>query len=393
MRKRICVVTGTRAEFGLLKELIKKIDASTEMELCLVVTGMHLCNEFGYTCSEVEKEGLLIDRKIEMQLASDTKMGMTISVGLGIILFAQYFEIRRPNLLIVLGDRYEIFACVIAAAFTQIPIAHLHGGETLCGLIDEFIRHAITKMSALHFVACEEYRKRVIQLGESPKTVFNVGAMGVENIQNTHLMSIEELESILNMQLKDTRYAVVTFHPLTLEQDTGAGQMHELMDALDEFLDIKFIITKSNSDAGGREINCLWDEYGEARKNCTVITSLGSQRYLSALKYAAMMIGNSSSGIIEGPAIKIPTVNIGDRQKGRVMADSIICCNPEKDDIVRAIKKALTTQFQESARNVISLYGDGNTSEKIMEVLRNELVNNEITIKKTFYDVNYACDS
>ncbi|GHV86599.1 UDP-N-acetyl glucosamine 2-epimerase [Spirochaetia bacterium] len=389
LKKKICIVTGTRAEFGLLKPLIKKIADSDDMELRLVVTGMHLCNEFGYTCSEIEDEGIAIDRKIEMQLSSDTKTGMTISTGLGIISFAQYFENRYPDILIILGDRYEIFSCVIAASFVQIPIAHLYGGETISGVIDEFIRHAITKMSSLHFVACEAYRKRVIQLGENPQMVFNVGAMGIENVKNMSLLSIEELGKDLNIDMRDQSYCVVTFHPLTLEQDTGGKQVQALINALDEFPDMWFIITKSNSDAGGREINRLWDEYAAAKKNCLVVASLGVQRYLSALRYASMMIGNSSSGITEGPASGIPILNIGDRQKGRIMADSVICCNPEKDAIIQAMKKALTPQFRKIAKEVVNPYGDGTTSVKIMKIIRDQLTNNKIKIKKEFYDVEF----
>lgn len=357
------------------------------MDLFLVVTGMHLCDEFGYTCSEIEKEGLPIDQKIEIQLSSDTKTGMTISMGLGVISFANYFKNKRPDVLIVLGDRYEIFSSVIAAAFTQIPIAHLHGGETISGVIDEFIRHSITKMSILHFVTCDEYRNRVIQLGENPETVYNVGAMGIENVLNTDLLTIEELENDLNFSLKDS-YAVITFHPLTMEHNTAANQVKELMNAIDEFPEMNYIITKSNADAQGREINNLWKNYCTNKKNCIFIDSLGSKRYLSLLKESKMMIGNSSSGIFEGPAMRIPTVNIGNRQKGRIMADSIICCETKKNDIIIAMRKALTPQFKESASKVINLFGDGNTSDKIINILQEKLFKENITTDKIFYDLN-----
>jgi len=387
LKKNVCIVTGSRAEFGLLKRLIKKINSSKDMDLFLVVTGMHLCDEFGYTCSEIEKEGLPIDQKIEIQLSSDTKTGMTISMGLGVISFANYFKNKRPDVLIVLGDRYEIFSSVIAAAFTQIPIAHLHGGETISGVIDEFIRHSITKMSILHFVTCDEYRNRVIQLGENPETVYNVGAMGIENVLNTDLLTIEELENDLNFSLKDS-YAVITFHPLTMEHNTAANQVKELMNAIDEFPEMNYIITKSNADAQGREINNLWKNYCTNKKNCIFIDSLGSKRYLSLLKESKMMIGNSSSGIFEGPAMRIPTVNIGNRQKGRIMADSIICCETKKNDIIIAMRKALTPQFKESASKVINLFGDGNTSDKIINILQEKLFKENITTDKIFYDLN-----
>jgi GDP/UDP-N,N'-diacetylbacillosamine 2-epimerase (hydrolysing) len=248
-------------------------------------------------------------------------------------------------------------------------------------------------MSSLHFVSCEIYRKRVIQLGEQPKTVFTVGAMGIENIQNIILMKKEELGRDLQFDITNKKYGVVTFHPVTLEQNTEKEQIKELTDALDEFPDISFIITKSNSDMGGREINLVWDNYGAARKNCLVVASLGAKRYLSALKHASMMIGNSSSGIIEGPALKIPTINIGDRQKGRVMAESIICCKPEKDDIVNAMKKALTREFQNSSKYVINPYGDGDTSSKIVEIVRDQLKGNKIKLKKEFNDIEFEVNS
>jgi GDP/UDP-N,N'-diacetylbacillosamine 2-epimerase (hydrolysing) len=389
LKKRVCVVTGSRAEFGLLKPLIKKIACSDDMELQLVVTGMHLCREFGYTYKEIEQEGFAIFRKIEIQMASDTHTGMIKSAGLGMISFAEYFENNRPDLLIVLGDRYEIFVCAAASALAQIPIAHLHGGEATYGLIDEFIRHSISKMSSLHFVSSEAYRKRVIQLGEHPDTVFNVGAMGVENIRNLSLLTIEELQADLQYNLLDKAYGVVTFHPVTLERCTAVQQVQELQNALDMFPDMSFIITKSNSDAGGREINQLWDKYSRTRKNCLIVTSLGAKRYLSALKYAAFMIGNSSSGIIEGPALRMPTVNIGDRQKGRIMAESIICCKPEEHDITNAMKKALSEEFQDLAGQVVNPYGDGNTSSKIIKIIQDQLESNKINIKKEFYDVEF----
>jgi GDP/UDP-N,N'-diacetylbacillosamine 2-epimerase (hydrolysing) len=389
LKKTVCIVTGTRAEYGLLKTIAQKIAQDDCFKLRVVATGMHLCCEFGYTYTEIENDGFTIDRKIELQLSSDTNVGTVKSVGVGLISFAEYFDEKRPDLLIVLGDRFEIFSCVIAATYMQIPVAHLHGGELTYSLYDEFMRHSITKMASLHFVACEAYRKRVIQLGERPDTVFNVGAMSVENIKNMSLLSIEELEKELNFNLKSKTYCVVTFHPATLEQYTGVRQIRELLDALDAFPDMSSIITKSNSDAGGREINRIWDEYGLTKKNCRVVVSLGTKRYLSALKYASIMIGNSSSGIVEGPASGIPTVNIGDRQKGRIMAESIICCNPEKEDIINAIKRALTQDFQDLAKRVINPYGDGNTSSKILEIMRDQLNGNKLKLKKEFYDIEF----
>jgi GDP/UDP-N,N'-diacetylbacillosamine 2-epimerase (hydrolysing) len=387
---KICVITSSRADYGILKPLIEKLSNDSEISLLLVATGMHLCSEFGYTYREIEADGFSLYKKIDIQLSSDSPVGMSKTMGMALICFAEFFEENRPNLLVVLGDRYEIAGVCCAAVNRQIPVAHLHGGELTEGAVDDKYRHAITKMSSLHFVAAETYRKRVIQLGEDPQTVFNVGAMGVENIKSISLLRLDELEKDLYFPLKNREYAVVTFHPLTLEHNTGAEHIRELQNALDEFPEINFIITKSNSDAGGREINRLWDEYGTARKNCLVVASLGAKRYLSALQYASMMIGNSSSGIIEGPASRIPTINIGDRQKGRIMTGSIICCNPQKGAIVQAIKQALTPQFQKLAKEVVNPYGDGNTSSKIMDIIRDQLGKNRIDIKKKFYDIEFT---
>jgi GDP/UDP-N,N'-diacetylbacillosamine 2-epimerase (hydrolysing) len=314
---------------------------------------------------------------------------MSKTMGMALICFSEYFEETDFDLLIVLGDRYEIAAICNAAFNQKIPIAHLHGGESTEGSLDEGYRHSITKMSNLHFVSCEAYRRRVIQLGEHPETVFNVGAIGVENIKNIIPMTIEELVKDLQFDITNKKYCVVTFHPVTLEKNTEKRQIKELMDALDEFPDMSFIITKSNSDTGGREINQLWEQYGSTRTNRLVVASLGAKRYLSVLKYASMMIGNSSSGIIEGPALQIPTINIGDRQKGRIMAESIICCKPEKGDIVNAIKRALTKEFWDISKKVINPYGDGNTSSKIVEIIRDRLAADKIRLKKEFYDVEF----
>jgi GDP/UDP-N,N'-diacetylbacillosamine 2-epimerase (hydrolysing) len=389
LKKIVCIVTGTRAEYGLLRPIAKKILQHDCFELRIIATGMHLCREFGYTYTEIENDGFVIDRKIEIQLSSDTNIGTVKSVGIGLISFAEYFNERRPDILMALGDRFEIFSCVMAAVYMHIPVAHLHGGESTYALFDEFMRHSITKMSSLHFVSCDVYRKRVIQLGEHPKTVFNVGAMGVENVKNMSLLSIGELGKYLQFDLANKQYCVVTFHPVTLESSMGKNQVKVLLDALDEFSDMSFIITKSNSDAGGREINHIWEQYGAIRSNCLVVASLGVIRYLSVLKYASMMIGNSSSGIIEGPALKIPVINIGDRQKGRIMAESIICCKPEKGDIVNAMKRVLTKEFQNIAKLVINPYGDGNTSSKIMEIIQDQLEGNKINLKKEFYDIEF----
>jgi GDP/UDP-N,N'-diacetylbacillosamine 2-epimerase (hydrolysing) len=387
--KNICVVTSSRADYGILKPLVGALYNSSDIFLSIVVTGMHLCSEFGYTYREIEADGFSIQKKIDIQLSSDSSSGISKTMGMALICFSEYFEENLFDLLIILGDRYEIAAVCIAVFNHHIPIVHLYGGELTEGAIDNEYRHSITKMSSLHFVSCEAYRKRVIQLGEHPETVFNVGAMGIENIKNTTPMTIEELGKDLQFDLVNQKYCVVTFHPVTLEWNSEKGQIKELMDALDEFPNMSFIITKSNSDAGGREINQIWKQYSSIRINCLVVASLGAKRYLSALTYASMMIGNSSSGITEGPALKIPTINIGDRQKGRIMVESIICCKPEKNDIVNAMKRALTQEFQDSAKYVINPYGDGNTSSKIVEIIRDQLEGNKIKLKKEFYDIEF----
>lgn len=386
MKYRICIVTSSRADYGLLKPLIRRFNADIDIEFSLIVTGMHLCPEFGNTYQEIESDDFEISKKIVIQESADTSAAMSKTMGNALYKFSDYFESNKPDLLIVLGDRYEIMAVCCTAVNERIPIAHIHGGETSVGAVDEFYRHSITKMSILHFVSCEAYRKRVIQLGEQPERVFNVGALGVENALRVPILPLHELEQDIGFPLKDKLYAVVTLHPVTLEDNTGAEQLREMIAAMDAFSDMKFIITKSNSDAGGRKINRLWEEYVRERGNFHLVTSLGVQRYLSMIKHASVIIGNSSSGIIEGPTIKTPSVNIGDRQKGRIMADSIISCPPLASDIESAISKAQTPEFQELASNAENPYGDGGASEKIVEIIKNAL-SIGICVQKVFCDI------
>lgn len=385
---KVCVVTSSRADYGILRPLLKRLWESPDIELFIVATGMHLCPEFGDTFREIEADGFPIHKKVEIQLSSDMPSAMSKSMGMALICFSDYFREHMPDLLLLLGDRYEIAAVCCAAVNQRIPIAHIHGGETTQGAIDECYRHFITKASIIHFTSCEVYRRRVIQLGEAPDRVFNVGALCVENILHAPLMPINELEQSLQVPLNGNPYAVVTFHPVTVENQTGAVQLRELTEALDRFPDWRFIITKSNSDAGGREINQLWDEYGEKRKNCRVVDSLGMRRYLSALKHATMVIGNSSSGILEGPSSKIPTVNIGDRQKGRLMAKSVISCAPIAEDIEAAMRTALMPEYQRIAKTAENPYGDGNTSQRITEIIQTFLQKNSVT-QKEFYDIQF----
>lgn len=384
--KRICVVTSSRADYGILKPLLTKIKKDGAFLLTIAVTGTHLASDFGFTCEEIEEDGFTVDAKIDIQVSGKTALGVSHAMGKALIGFADYFSKENFDFLIILGDRYEIMAVCCAAVNQHLPIGHLHGGELTQGALDDSYRHAITKLSNFHFVSTEIYRKRVIQLGEQPETVFNVGALGVENVLHVPLLSINELENSIGFSLSEKPYAVVTFHPVTVAGDTGIGQVKNFLAAIDNFPNMNFLITKANADAGGSEINDLWKQYADKHNNCCLVDSLGMKRYLSALKYSKMMVGNSSSGIIEGPAMKIPVVNIGDRQKGRLLSANIINCKPEKHTIVLAMQKALTKEFQILSRNVDNIYGDGDTSEKIMTILKKLFSENKISIEKKFHD-------
>lgn len=386
MKQRVCVVTGTRAEFGLLEPLIKKLNNDDEIDLQLAVTGSHLSDEFGNTQEEIEKAGFGIATRIKVDLSGDTKADMAVATGRILSAFAEYFAIDKPDLVVVLGDRYEIFAATSAAALQGVPVAHIHGGETTEGAVDEFLRHSISKMSSLHFAACEEYRKRIIQLGESPDRVFNVGSLGVENTLNLQEMPLSELSDDVGVNL-NKGYVLVTLHPATQENDTAETQVNELIAAMNHFPELSFIITKANADAGGRTINNAWEKEAIKHNNWVVVSSLGSKRYLSALKNSKMIIGNSSSGIIEAPAVHVPTVNVGDRQKGRIMADSVICCDICEQAVVNAMLTALSDEFINKVENVVSPFGSGRTSDKIFEVIKDTFKNGQIDTKKKFYDL------
>lgn len=389
MKKNICVITGTRAEYGLLCPLIKKINEDDKLNLQLVVTGMHLSPDFGLTYRQIEEDGYKIDEKVEILLSSDTSIGISKSMGLAMISFSEVFDRLNPDMVVVLGDRYEIFSAVSVANISRIPVCHLHGGEATEGLIDEFIRHSITKMSYLHFTSTKEYRKRVIQLGESPDRVFNIGAIGIENIKKMNLLSKEELEKSIDFKL-NKKYAIVTFHPVTLENNTAKNQFKELLLALDNIKDLKVMFTKANSDTDGRIINKMIDEFVLTDKERFIaFTSMGSLRYLSAIKYSDVVIGNSSSGIVEVPSFNKPTINIGDRQKGRIQAKSIINCEPIQLEIETAIKKSLSKQFIESIKGMKNPYGDGEVSSKIIYYIKMYLYEKDIDLKKKFYDIDF----
>ena len=384
--KKIVVLTATRAEYGLLAPVIKKMDMDSQIDVRVVVTGAHLSPEFGMTINEIKEDGVRVDKEIDILLSSDTPAAISKTMGLAMIGFADYFAESKPDALMVLGDRYETLAVCAAAMNAQIPIVHLYGGEATEGLIDEAVRNAITKLSYLHFTSTEEYRHRVIQMGENPQRVYTAGAIGVENALHTNFMSKQELEKSLECSLGE-KIAVLTFHPVTLEHNTAEIQIGELIKAIKHYPEITFICTKANADMSGRIINDSLQKCAETQKNIILFDSLGLKRYLSLLSYAEFVIGNSSSGIIEVPSFKIPTINIGDRQKGRTQARSVINCIPKADNIIEAISTALSEEFKNSICNIVNPYGDGNASEVIVNVTKEFLLNNELKIQKSFYDI------
>ncbi len=384
-KRKICVVTGTRAEYGLLYWLMKEIRADKDLTLQVIATGTHFSPEFGSTYRVIEEDGFSIDARVEMLLSSDTPTGVAKSMGVGMIGFADAFERLNPDLLVLLGDRFEMLAAASSAMAERIPIAHLHGGESTEGAIDEAIRHAITKMSQLHFVAAEPYRQRVIQLGEDPSRVFNFGATAIDNIKNLKLMTKKQLESSLGFNL-GKRSFLVTYHPVTLGSRGPEHAMRELFKALDSFPEAQIILTRPNADAGGREIIRMIDNYASKHPGRVMVSaSLGQLKYLSAMKYVDAVIGNSSSGIIEAPALKKPAVNIGDRQRGRLKAPSVIDTEEKAEAISVAIKKALSSDFQRSLAKVLSPYGDGNSSVRIKNHLKKAELKN--ILLKRFFDI------
>lgn len=382
--KKVCVVTATRAEYGLLRGVIQEIISDDYLELCLVVTGTHLSEKYGLTIKEIQQDEFPIAESIDILSEEDSCIGICKTMSIAMEKFGEMYERQMPDMLVVLGDRYELIPICSSAMVFGIPIAHISGGELTEGAIDDAVRHSITKMSYLHFPACEEYRRRIIQLGEHPSRVFNFGDVGVENIRKMELLSKEELEHDLGMEL--SQYASVTFHPVTLETNTAKKQVEELLKVIVSHPEIQFIVTLSNADLHGEMINRIFEE---AERNCSNIkcfASLGIKRYLSLLRYAQFVLGNSSSGIIEAPCFGIPTINIGDRQKGRIKAESIIDCEPIAESIERSIEIALSKDFIEKARNAKCLLGDGDTSHSIVDKIR-EILYGHIDLKKKFYDI------
>lgn len=386
---KICVITGTRAEYGLLKQLMDRVKNDNDTLLQLIVTGTHLSQEFGYTYHEIQADGFTADETVEIIVSSNSGVGTSKSMGLALISLAETFKRLNPDILVILGDRFEMLSAAVAALNCHIPIAHIHGGETTQGALDEAYRHAISKMSYLHFTSTEIYRKRVIQLGEEPERVFNVGALAMDAIANLQYLNKEELEVMLGIEFGG-KSALFTYHPVTMEKDEMDFQINNILDALNEIPELFIIFTKSNADMGGQYLNHMLEEYVIKNKaRSAIFSSLGQQRYMSCMKYCDVIIGNSSSGIIEAPSLKIPTVNIGDRQKGRVKGSSVIDCPPDKDAIVRAIKRALSVEFKNSTQIVENPYGSDGVTDKIISVIKENINKKKIIRKKTFYDINF----
>jgi UDP-N-acetylglucosamine 2-epimerase (non-hydrolysing) len=383
LSRKVAVFTGTRAEYGLLYWLIKGIQASQHLELQLIVSGMHLSPEFGETWKQIEQDGFGIDAKVEMLLSSDTSVGVVKSMGLGTLGFADALDRLKPDVLVVLGDRFEALAIVQAALVMRIPVAHLHGGEITEGAYDDAIRHAISKMSYLHFVSAQAYRRRVIQMGESPDRVFDVGAIGLDHVLRTARMDSAQLSESLSFALKQP-FFLVTYHPVTMQGEDPVETFNALLEALDAFPLHQVIFTYPNADNGGRAIIPLLEDYAQRQpERVLAIPSLGFKRYLSVVPLACAVVGNSSSGIIEVPAFGIPTVNIGIRQKGRLAADSVIDCDSTKVDIERALCLALSEPFALACKSTTNPYGQGNASETIIGVLEQF----EGATHKSFYDL------
>ena len=383
--KRVCVVTGSRADYGLLKLVMKNIKIDKELILQTVVTGTHLSSKYGSTYKEIEGDGFRIDRKVKILSSDNSSRGLLKSMANCQIKFPSIFSDLKPDLIIVLGDRFEIFSITSVALVACIPVAHLHGGESTEGAIDEAFRHSITKMSHIHFVANDVYRKRVIQLGEKPSKVFNVGGLGVDCINSLRLIKRDELESNIGFKLKN-KNLLITFHSVTLEDGSTKKQFVELLAALRPLKETGLIFTLPNADTDGLVIIKLINEFVSNSLNSIVFKSLGQLHYLSCMSQMDGVIGNSSSGLLEAPSLKIPTINIGDRQKGRLQASSVINCRPERLCIVKAIKKLDSKRFLVGLKKTISPYGKGGASKKIVKIIKN--LKSDGILKKQFFDLN-----
>jgi GDP/UDP-N,N'-diacetylbacillosamine 2-epimerase (hydrolysing) len=385
--KKIAVITATRAEFGLLSPVIRELrkSESEDLKIELIVTGTHLSDQYGMTINEIIESGIRIDHRIEVPIESKTPVDISMDQAEVLVKFTKLFEKEKYNAIIILGDRYEMLPVAISAGNTHTPVFHLCGGDTTEGAIDEWIRHSITKMSYLHFVTNEDSRKRVIQLGESPDRVFNYGSTSIDNIIS--IADIEKLDALSSIGMTDCKYALCTYHPVTMDEDEVDDKIAAFLEVIQAFPDIQFIVTKSNADQGGRRINELLDKSEPLIENLHVFSSLGARRYLSLMKSAEFILGNSSSGIIEAPALHVPTVNIGDRQRGRLQAESIINCTEDSDSICVAIKMAMSQEHRRICNSVISPYGDGHAAANIARKCVETVCQGQINLKKSFYNL------
>jgi GDP/UDP-N,N'-diacetylbacillosamine 2-epimerase (hydrolysing) len=390
MSLNICIVTGSRAEYGLFYPLIKRLNAESGCNLNLVVTGAHLSSKYGNTIDDIRNDGFEVAAEVDINATGGDDLSTTNSIGKAVAGLAEAYRRIRPDMVVLLGDRYETFSAAISALILKIPICHVHGGEVTVGAFDDALRHSITKMSALHFVSTEEYRRRVVQLGEDPERVFNVGAIGLDNILNEKLDDISQLETDLNLKLSEGSYALATYHPVTLcDEKDCVSELKEFLNALEERNDIRVIFTRPNADTYGKVVDEVITNFVKSdSKRFSIYTSLGCKRYLSLMKYVDFVIGNSSSGIIETPSFGIPTINVGDRQDGRVRAESIIDCGAKKEDVLCAIDKAMSDSFKGMCRQIKSPYGDGKASDRIASIIFENL--NKIKVRKTFYDIDIS---
>lgn len=379
------VFTGTRAEYGLLYWLLKDLESDDAFTLQLLVSGSHLSPEFGNTQSQIEADGFDISERIEMLLSSDTALGTVKSLGLGILGYADALSRLKPDVLVLLGDRYEALGIAQVAMLMKIPILHIHGGEITEGAYDDAIRHAITKFSLLHATSTEEHRKRVIQLGEDPERVFNVGAIGLDHLRRSDFMTRSELSKSLDFELTDN-FVILTYHPVTLANEPAEDTLKNIFNALDTHPELKVLITYPNADEGGRKIIPLIEEYAVSRKERVLaVRSLGQRRYLSAVKNATLVLGNSSSGIIEVPSFHIPSVNIGARQGGRLAPKSVIHCSAYQHEIEDALNRAIEIANSSAIRDNPNPYGEGIACQKIIEILKNT----DLSANKKFYNIRF----
>ena len=384
MQRKICVITSSRADYGLLRLILKGITTDSDLKLQLVTTGMHLSLKYGDSCQEILTDGFEIDMKIDTLVGDNDARGVSESIGLGVSKFAAALEELRPDLVLVLGDRFEIFAAVIAAHVALIPVAHIHGGELTEGAIDDAFRHSITKMSHLHFVSTQEYANRVIQLGEQPGSVFVTGGLGVDAISQLELLSKSELESILNFKFGE-KNLLITLHPVTLELASADKQINELLAALDKLPDINYIFTSPNADPGSNHIGQAIEKFVATHENSSFFSSLGQLNYFSCIQFVDGVVGNSSSGILEIPTFRKGTINIGDRQRGRIQSSSVINCGPDRQEILNAIETLYSIGFSQQLLSISNPYGHVGASFKILNKIKDFSV--KTNLSKAFYNL------